>query len=334
MKSKTLFTVVMIIGMIVLLFGTVSAANWPTKMINVIVPWNPGGASDLVARILAAEMEKTLGQKISITNTPGAAGAIGTQAFFDAPHDGYTWTANADGSIVTYQVLETLKKSHKDYASFLAVFNPNMICVPANSPINDFPQLMAAMKAKQLSVATAGVGSGGHIAVEIFKQITKIEYRHVPYQGGAPAVTAVVKGEVDLTTQLASEVIDMLRAKQLKAIVAMTAEPLVVQGYGTVPSITEYIKDFPVVGNRFGIFVPKDIPADVMEKITKAFVKASESKAIKKFADEQGCQLISLYGAEADKTLDEVASRVTWLLYEGGIAKKSPAEFGIPKPKM
>ncbi len=77
-------------------------------------PWSPGGASDLTGRTLAAEMEKTLGVRISITNTPGGAGAIGTQAMFDAPRDGYTWSANADGSIVTYQALDMLKQSHKD----------------------------------------------------------------------------------------------------------------------------------------------------------------------------------------------------------------------------
>lgn len=330
-NHKLLFAVMMVVLVFALVMGTAFAAQWPTKMINVIVPWAPGGASDLVARTLASEMEKVLGQKISITNTPGAAGAIGTQGFFDAPHDGYTWTGNADGSIVTYQVLETLKQSHKDYESFLAVFNPNVICVPLNSPINDFPQLLAAMKAKTLTVATAGVGSGGHTAVEIFKKYTKVEYRHVPYQGGAPAVTAVVKGEVDMTTQLASEVTEMLRAKQMKAIVAMTKDPLTVDGYGTVPSITKYIKDFPVVGNRFGLFIPKDVPADVKAQITKAFIVAAKSAAIKKFAAERGCQAIALYGTEADKTVNEVASRLTWLLYEAGIAKKSPADFKIPK---
>ena len=121
MKTHRALRVLLSSAVLFLAAGSAFAA-WPAKPINVIVPWSPGGASDLTGRTLAAEMEKTLGVRISITNTPGGAGAIGTQAMLDAPRDGYTWSANADGSIVTYQALDMLKASHKDYASFMAVF--------------------------------------------------------------------------------------------------------------------------------------------------------------------------------------------------------------------
>lgn len=331
MKVRKAGIVVLALLFVFIVSGAAFAA-WPTKPINLIVPWNPGGASDLTARMLAVEMEKTLGQRISITNTPGGAGAIGTQAMFDAPHDGYTWSGNADGSIVTYQALEMLKQSHKDYASFVAVFTPNVICVPADSPYADLPALMEAMKTKDVTVASAGTGSGGHQGAEFFKKATGLNYRHVPYQGGAPAITAVVKGECDAVMQLSMEVTEMLRAKQLKALAVMDKEPLVVDGYGTIPAITDWIKDFPSAGNGFGLFIPRDIPADAMAAITDAFVKASTSEAIAKFAADRGSKAVSFYGAEMDKMMDEKASSTCWLLYEAGVIKTDPAKFGIAKP--
>jgi len=327
---KGIRTILAVLLVFSLSFGIV-AAGWPTKPINIIVPWNPGGASDLTARTLAVEMEKYLKQRITITNTPGASGAIGTQAMFDAPRDGYTWSANADVSIVTYQILGYLKISHKQYASFLGLFTPNVVCVPASSPFNDLSGLIEAMKTKQLSVASAGAGSSGHLAAEFFKKYAKVDYKHVPYQGGAPAVTATVKGEVDAVMQLSMEVTEMLRAKQLKALAVMSREPLTVEGYGVIPSITKWLPNFPDVGSNFGLFIPKDIPRDVLTKINKAFAYACRSAVLKKFAGERGCKVVGIYGEKADQIVDAVASRVTWLLYETGNAKYSPAEFGIPK---
>lgn len=326
--------VLLVTGLVVclLMTGVVSAATWPTKSINIIVPWNPGGASDLTARTLGVEMEKILKQRISVTNTPGASGAIGTQASFDTAHDGYTWSGNADGSIVTYQILGLLKFSHKEYASFMAIFTPNVICVPANSPIKDVAGLIDAMKNKTVTVGSAGVGSGGHIAAETFKKYTKTEYRHVPYQGGAPAVTATVKGEVDAVMQLSMEVTEMLRAKQLRALAVMDSVPLEVEGYGSIPPITKAIPEFAPLGQKFGLFMPKDIPADAMKKITKAFVTATKSESVKKFAAQRGCKVISLYGPKAEQSMNQSASLSAWLLYETGVAKTSPLEYNISKP--
>jgi tripartite-type tricarboxylate transporter receptor subunit TctC len=323
-----------ILGLIICLglTGVVLAATWPTKSINIIVPWNPGGASDLTARTLGVEMEKVLKQRISVTNTPGASGAIGTQASFDAAHDGYTWSANADGSIVTYQILGLLKFSHKEYSSFLAIFTPNVICVPAHSPIKDIPALIETMKRKTVTVGSAGVGSGGHIAAETFKKYTKVTYRHVPYQGGAPAVTATVKGEIDAVMQLSMEVTEMLRAKQLKALAVMDAAPLEVAGYGVIQPITKWIPEFAPLGQRFGLFMPKNISDAVMQKIIKAFKSATKSESVKKFASQRGCKVCCLYGAKADRNMNESASRSAWLLYETGVAKVSPAEYNIAKP--
>ena len=240
---------------------------------------------------------------------------------FDAPRDGYTWSGNADGSIATYQILEYLADiSHRDYAAFLTLFTPNVIAVPANSPYKDFPELLEAMKTKTITAATAGVGSGGHVAAELMKKHAGVNYRHVPYQGGAPAVTATVQGEVDMVPQLSMEVTEMLRAKQLRALVVFDSEPLVVEGYGEIPPVTNWLPDFPSVGMYFGLFIPK---AFLKRDGThyRSIHHCFRSRVNKNFIAERGSKAVSIHGKEADELMERVASQLAWLHYEAGTAR-------------
>lgn len=190
MRRKGL--IVTCIGLILImgLLGPSHAADWkPTKPITVIVPWPAGGATDLTVRILASEMEKVLGQRLSVVNTPGASGAIGMQNAYDAPKDGYTWTGNADVSVVNYPVLDLMKVTHRDWNQWYALMTPNIIATTMDYPVKDVAELIKVMKEKpgQVAVASAGVGFSGHLALEIFKSVTGISPRHVPYAGGNPA---------------------------------------------------------------------------------------------------------------------------------------------------
>lgn len=331
--KKGIFRIVATLALLAVFASGAIAAWKPAKNLNVIVPWNPGGASDLTARMVASEMEKPLGVRISITNTPGGSGAIGTKNMFEAPHDGYTLSGNATNSIVTYQAMELLPNSHKEYNSYLAVFTPNVICVGADSKIKDIPDLLATMKARKVTVGSAGVGAGGHQAAEFFKAATGFAYTHVPYAGGAPAVTATVSGEVEVVMQLSMEVVEMLRAKQLRALAVMDKEPLEVEGYGTIPAVTKWIPNLPTVGSYFGLFATKDIPAEANQGIIDAFKVACNSKAVKDFAISKGAKPVCIYGAEADRISDEAASLICWVLYDNGVIKTSPEKFAIPRAK-
>src|SRR5438093_2408296 len=135
-------------------------AQWkPARPINLIVPWAAGGSTDQVTRVTAAELEKALGQTIVIVNQPGASGSIGTKSAFDAPKDGYTWTAGAAQDLGAYETLGTLKARISDWHLFLNVANIQVIGVNPKTPYNSAKDLLDAMKAKpgQISVATAGV---------------------------------------------------------------------------------------------------------------------------------------------------------------------------------
>ncbi|MBD3309078.1 tripartite tricarboxylate transporter substrate binding protein [candidate division KSB3 bacterium] len=328
--------VIMLISVFCVLMSQEAPAQWtPQQTISLIVPWGAGGATDQTCRTLASEMEPVLGEKIAVINQPGASGATGQQSAFDAPHDGHTWAGNADSSVATYQLLDLTPNIPYDaWQGYFAIFTPCVICVNPDSEITDWESLIEAFTTRDVPVASAGIGAGGHIAAETFvKNVDEVDgYKHVPYKGGNPAVVATVAGETEVVMQLSMEVADMLRADKLRAIAVMDSKPLTISGVDPIPAITDYVPDFPSVGFNFGLFIPEDIPEDAAEAIGKAFDVASQSEAIKKLADSKGSVQVSIRGDEADKVMDNAASLVGWLFYETGVAEKSPEEFGIPKP--
>ena len=159
-----------------------ASAQWkPTKPITLIVPWAPGGSTDQVTRVTAAELEKYLGQKIVIMNQPGASGSVGTKNAWEAPRDGYTWTAGGAKDLGTYKVLGMLDTSAKDWNLYLNVAHIAVVGVNADTPYKTMPELIAAMKAKPggIAVATAGVNSSGHAAIEALARAAGVTYKHV-----------------------------------------------------------------------------------------------------------------------------------------------------------
>ena len=336
MFRKVLILFAFVVAALFLFSGVSIAQTWkPTKPITIIVPWPAGGATDLTVRILASEMEKVLGQRIGVVNTPGATGAIGMRNAWEAPRDGYTWTSNSDTSMINLPVLDLLNVTHREWVQWYVLFTPCLISVTADYPAKDIPDLVKMMKDKpgQVAVASAGVGSSGHMGLEVFKKATEVTVRHVPYAGGYPAVVATVSGECNVVMQLSMEQADMIRAKKLKPLANTSLQPLNISGYGEVPSIAKWYPKFPLTGSHFGLMVPKDTPKEVVTAISKAFDVAANSAAIKKFADEKAIFTTNLKEDEAMAMAEGSASIVTWLLFEAGAAKISPAQFNIPKPK-
>ncbi|MCS7235025.1 MAG: tripartite tricarboxylate transporter substrate binding protein [Armatimonadota bacterium] len=311
------------------------SAGWrPARPVTVVVPWPAGGSTDMTARILGSQMERFLGQRIVIVNTPGAGGSIGMKEVWDRPRDGYTWAANSSTAVISYPVLGQLDITHRDWLYFYVLYAPNVIAVPANSPYRTLRDLAEAMRARPgaIRVSSAGAGSSGHLGAETFRLAVGVTYRHVPYAGGAPAVIAAVQGEVEAVMQLSMEVAEMLKAGRLRALAVMSRSPLTIEGYGTIPSITQVIPNFPDTGSYFGLMVPKDTPADIVTAIEGAFRPASEAPAVRLFARQNGVVAVSLAGRQATEATEQKARRVAWTLYEAGLAKKSPTELGIPRP--
>ena len=316
------------------LFAPVTAhAQWkPTKPITIIVPWAAGGATDQVTRLAASEIEAGLGQKIVVVNQPGGAGSIGTKAAMDAAKDGYTWTAGAAKQLGTYPVLGMINSKVDDFNLYLAVTNVSIVSVNPSSPYQTFAQLLEAMKAKQVSVSTAGNSSSGHFAMEAIAKAAGVKYRHVTYDGGNPAVVSTVSGETEVTTQLAPEQAEMIKGKRLRPLAVVGDQPLVIEGYGTIPPITQFIPNFPKVTTGFGIFIPKGVPADVVSTVDKLWAeRIVTSEKLRKYANDKGALFTPLYGQAAFDAVWPTVITDAYLLQDAGMAKVSPESLGIKR---
>jgi tripartite-type tricarboxylate transporter receptor subunit TctC len=313
-----------------------AAQQWkPTKPINLIVPWAAGGSTDQITRVTAAELEKALGQKIIVVNQPGASGSIGTKNAWEAPKDGYTWAAGAAQDLGTYQALGMLDVPAKDWHLFLSVANIPVVGVGAATPYQNMTQLLDAMKAKpgEVKVATAGVTSGGHNAMEAIARATGVKYRHVTYDGGNPAVVATVSGETDLTTQLAVEQAEMIRGKRIRPLATVSDRPLEIEGYGTIEPVSKFIPGFKSPANYFGIFIPKGVPADVVATVQKIWTEnIANNAAIKAYAVNRGALFSPVSGDAALAAAMPAIQANAWLLHSTGKTKVAPDTVGIAKP--
>ena len=307
----------------------------PDKPITIIVPWGAGGATDQVTRVTAGILEDELGQNVVVVNQPGASGSIGKKNAWEAPRDGYTWAAGAPKQLGTYKLLGQWDTWIDDWRLYNTVTNVPLVSVNPSSPYKDMGELLKAMSEKEVAVATAGAGSSGHAAIEGIKSATGIKYKHVTYDGGNPAVIATVGGETEVTTQLASEQAEMVRGGRLRPLAVLASQPLEIEGYGTVPPITDYIdKPLPILSTAFGIFIPKEgTPKEVIETFDMIWEKAiPNSKALKGYALQKGALFTPAYGdAARDKVWPEIQSDA-WSFQAAGRAKVSPEELGIPKP--
>ncbi len=333
--GKFVYATVLAMSFAGLMFGGAFAQEkWkPAKTISVVVPWPAGGASDTVARTISGTMEPIVGQRMVVVNTPGGAGVIGTKEVWDKPHDGYTLTGNATVSVGSYAVLGRLEQTHRDWLYWLPIFTPNVICVKGDSPIKSIDDLVALMKSKPgaVVVSSAGLGSSGYFASELFKAATGVTFRHVPYAGGVPAVMAVASGEAEVVMQLSVEVAELLRGGKLRALAVSSQMPLNIDGYGEIPSLQKFIPSFPDYGSYFGLMAPADLPKEVVAAYDDAFVKAAASQAVKDYAKTKGAMPIAIYGKEARELTERLVSKEAWILYDSGTASKSPSDLKITR---
>jgi tripartite-type tricarboxylate transporter receptor subunit TctC len=312
--------------------------SWkPDRPINIIVPWSAGGSTDQVTRVVAPILEEALGTQIVVVNQPGASGSTGTKAALDAPRDGYTWTANAIANNATYAVTGLIEDtSINDYRIYLHVANVPLVSVNNDSPYQDFTALLDAMKSGSVTVGTAGINSSGGMALAAIREAAGDELagaRMITYDGGNPAVIAAASGEVDATTQLAVEQTEMVRAGRLRALTVLSDSPLEVEGIDPVPPITQFMPDFPVAADFFGVFIPTGAPQEVYDTVDQVWRDhVMNSDALKAYATDRGAVFTPSYGEDAmakamPVVIAEACARVT--RNEAVIA---PSEIGIDCP--
>lgn len=316
------------------LSGAASAQWKPNKPVRIIVPWGPGGSTDQLVRVLAADIEGALGQTVVVVNQAGGAGAVGTKATLDAPHDGYTWTAGATKDLGTYIVTGAVNTQLKDWELYLGVVNYTVLSVNPNSKFKSVQDIAAAMKSAPatVTIATGGINSAGGASSEAVKAAVGGDYKMVTYDSGNAAVQAAVAGETQITTQLIAEQFQMLRAKKLKPLAAFTDQDVTIDGIGTIPSLKKALPKVAAGPVHFGIWIPKDAPKEVIETMNKIWdSKVKTSDRLKKYAESAGLTVLVMRGDAAYKAAFPVVQINAWAIHNGGKSKVSPDTVGIPK---
>jgi tripartite-type tricarboxylate transporter receptor subunit TctC len=325
----TMFALAAVVG----LSGAADAQWKPEKPITIIVPWGAGGSTDQVVRLLGKEIEAAIGQTVVIVNQPGASGSVGTKAVLEAPKDGYTWASGAAKDAGVYAVSGLLNTKLDDWHLYLGVINSSVIGVNPSTPYKTLDDLVKAMKEKpgEITVATAGVNSSGGAALGAFSTGADVKARQVTYDGGNPAVIATAGGETQVTTQLAVEQAEMIRAGRIRPLAVVGTKPLSLEGVPEIPAITKVIPNFPATDNYFGIFVPAGVPAAVTQTLDKIWdERIAKSEALKKYATSRGAIVAVLRGDAAKKAVMPAVQEMAWGLWERKEAKVDPKSVGIP----
>jgi len=276
--------VALAIGLLFALSSTAHAQAWPHKPVRFVVPFPPGGATDISARLLAQKLTETWGQTVVIDNRGGAGGGVGAVEAAHAAPDGYTFFFPS-GSVVTANQHIYAKLNYDPERDFVPVTNvvsgPQVLVVAANSPYKSVQQLIDAAKAQpgKLTFGHAGIGSQTHLAAENFVNAAKINAIQVPYKGEGPSLVGLIAGDTTFAVTNVAAAMSHIQGGRLRAL-GVTSKGEFAQLPG-VPPIAKTLPGFENTG-WFGIMAPTGTPKDIIQKVyldTKKALESSEMKA-------------------------------------------------------
>ena len=255
--------------------GPVAAQSWPSRPLKLILPFPPGGPTDILARLIAGKLGERLGQQVVVEVKAGAGGIIGTEAVARAEPDGYTLLI---GTIGTHGINSAIYRRLPydpiaDFAPIALVANvTNLLVVHPSVPAKTLAELLALARAKpgELTFASAGVGSSQHLSAELLKSMAKVDLLHVPYKGGAQAAADAIGGQVNLVFAQVPALLAHLQSGRLRPLAVTSAKRF--PGLPELPSFTELGVEYDV-NPWFGLLAPAGTPKPVVERTTQAMRK-------------------------------------------------------------
>ena len=278
-----------------------SAQDFPSRPIRLVVPYPPGGPTDVVGRIYANKLTELLGQPVVVENRAGANGNIAAQLVAKSPGDGYTLFLHSTSMVVNPLLYKNIGYDPiADFTPVSLIFDYKLVVVVHPSfPATTMAELVAAAKAKPGTIAYASAGGGGaptHLSVEMFKQIAGIDLVHIPYQGGAPAVNDLLGGHVQMMFNNPTQSLPYIKTGKLRAL-ATTGSQRMAQA-PELPTVAELGYPGFDVGTWFALWGPAGVPPNVVAKLNAAIVRAAAMADVKEQLFAQGLNSIASSAAE------------------------------------
>src|ERR1700728_3391804 len=298
-----------------------ATALYPERIIRLVVPFAPGGGTDVVARTLAQDMGKDLGVTVLIENKPGAGTIIGTQAVAISTPDGYTLLMGTFSHAVNASLNTKLPYDpHRDFAAVALVARSfNVVVVNPKSPIKSIADLIASAKASPCKFAygTFGIVTSAHLAGELFKDMAKVDLTTVPYKGAAPAITDLIGGQIDVMFTTVASAASLIESGQLRAIAVTSAERS--PAFPQLPTVAEAGVPGYAAESWYGLFAPARTPADVIDRLNKSAASAVQSEAFKRLGVNEGLVMIARPPEELDRYVRSEEERWRAVIRDAGI---------------
>lgn len=276
-------------------------AAFPDKPIRLVVPFAPGGGTDALARALGAGMGKVLNESVIVDNKPGAGTMLGTDYVAKSAPDGYTIDMASFAHAVNPSLQPSLPYDYQTAFAPVALIGtgPNVMVVPADSPLHSVQDVVAAAKAKGkgLTYASQGIGTSAHLAGELFANLAKVPMTHVPYRGAGPALTDVLGGRIDVMFATASAVASFVQSGKLRALAVTSPQPS--PAWPGVPTVAATLPGY-AVESWYGLYVPAKTPPDVIERLNAAARAATQSEELRKRMEYEGLTVRTGAPAELD----------------------------------
>ncbi|WP_114284439.1 tripartite tricarboxylate transporter substrate binding protein [Sulfitobacter sp. DFL-23] len=305
--------------------STVVAQDFPTKPVTWIVPYSPGGITDTRARLIAAEFGKALGQTVIVENKPGAGGTLGVEYVARSDPDGYTIIY---GSLGTQAAAPSLYADlrYNSLEDFVPVHmmgsSPNTLIAYKDMPYNTPAELVDYAKAHpgEVTVGLAGIGTGTHLASELFANAARIEVLHVPYKGSAPMLNDLIAGRLDIAFDYPVSTLGHVQSGAVKVLGVTSAERLAL--FPDAPTMAEAGFPDAETGSWSGIFAPAGTPPERVEILADAFAAAMESPEVKDAFDKVQSEVWMMRGEEMQTYVAEEIERWTRIISDVGIEKR------------
>jgi tripartite-type tricarboxylate transporter receptor subunit TctC len=284
-------------------------AAWPAKPVTLVVPFPPGGTTDVIARALAERLTQALGQTVIVESKPGAGATLGADMVAKSKPDGYTLLMGAVHHTIAGSIYKKLPYDfQKDFAPVSTVaLVPNVLVINASTPAKNVKELIALAKDKPgMTYGSNGNGTAQHLIGTQFQNLTGVELVHVPYKGSGPLTTDLLGGQISLSFDTVTPVLQHVKSGKLRALAVTTAKRS--SALPDVPTLDEAgLKGFDI-GTWFGVLAPAATPKDIVARLNTEIVKALQTPELRKRMDEIGAEAIGNSQEEmARQVKDETA---------------------------